>query len=67
MGFDVLVNQMQSIIVNLPSGKRFLLNEIIADPPARLGRTLYEAVASGEIKNVKYIGQENGIAVYEKM
>ena len=47
--------------------QKLLLNEIIADPPARLGRTLYEAVASGEIKNVKYIGQENGIAVYEKM
>lgn len=47
--------------------QKLLLNEIIADPSARLGRTLYEAVASGEIKNVMYIGQENGIAVYEKM
>lgn len=38
MGFDVLVNQMQCIIANLPSGKKFLLNEIIADPPGSFGK-----------------------------
>lgn len=67
MSYNVLVNQMKSIITNLPSGEKFFLSDIVADPPARLGRTLYDAVVSGDIPNVKYIGQENGIALYQKI
>ena len=67
MSYNVLVNQMNSIITNLPSGKKFFLSDIVADPPARLGRTLYDVVESGAIPNVKYIGQENGIALYQKI
>ena len=53
MSYKVLLNQMKSIIANLPSGEKFLLKDIITDPPTRLGRTLYDAVESGEIPNVK--------------
>lgn len=67
MSYKVLLNQMKSIIANLPSGEKFLLKDIITDPPTRLGRTLYDAVESGEIPNVKYIGQESGSAAYEKL
>lgn len=67
MSYKVLLNQMKSIIANLPSGEKFLLSDIITDPPTRLGRTLYDAVESGEIPDVKYIGQENGTALYQKI
>lgn len=66
MSYNVLVNQMKSIITNLPPGEKFFLSDIVADPPARLGRTLYDAVVSGDIPNVKYIGQEKGTALYQK-
>lgn len=52
MSYKALVNQMKSIISSLPEGIEFCLNEIIENPPAQLGRTLYEAVQSGEIPNV---------------
>lgn len=66
-GYTVLKNQMRAIINNLPAGSKFQLNEIIANPPTRLGRTLYEDVQSGSISNVRYIGKENDIGQYEKL
>lgn len=52
MGYEVLINQMRSAIHSLPVGNEFSLNDIIANPPAQLGRTLYEDVQSGAIPNV---------------
>lgn len=52
MGYEVLINQMRSTIHSLPAGKEFSLNDIIANPPAQLGRTLYEDVQSGATPNV---------------
>lgn len=52
MGYEVLINQMRSIIHSLPVGKEFSLNDIIKNPPARLGRTLYEDVKNGVIPDV---------------
>lgn len=58
MSYKVLENQMRSIINNLPDGKEFYLHDIIENPPAQLGRTLYEDVQSGRIQNVKRITKE---------
>lgn len=52
MGYEVQINQMRSIIKSLPSGKEFCLNDILENPPARLGRTLYEDVQSEKIPDV---------------
>ena len=67
MSYKPLENQMRSIINNLPAGKKFCLHDIIQNPPAQLGRTLYEDVKSGRIQNVTCITQESDtIARYEK-
>lgn len=58
-GYTVLENQMRTTINNLPVGTEFQLNDIIANPPAQLGRTLYEDVQSGKIQNVICITQSN--------
>ena len=44
MSYTALENQMRSIISNLPSGEKFFLRDIIPNPSAQLGRTLYEEV-----------------------
>ncbi len=67
MSYQVLENQMRSVINNLPSGKTFFLRDIISNPPARLGRTLFEAVQSGAISNVKYLTNVDGIDQYQKL
>ncbi len=67
MGQEVLKNQMRSIINSLPSGKTFFLRDIISNPPARLGRTLFEEVQSGAISNVKYLTSVDGIEQYQKL
>ena len=67
MGHEVLENQMRSIINSMPLGKTFFLRDIIANPPARLGRTLFEEVQSGAITNVKYLTKVDGIEQYQKM
>lgn len=67
MGFIVLENQMKSIINSLPAGTNFMLRDIINDPPARLGRCLYEGVQSGEIPNVVYNKKVDGVESYTKI
>ncbi|MCM1252319.1 MAG: hypothetical protein NC321_05825 [Clostridium sp.] len=68
MSHKVLENQMRSIINNLPTGTEFQLNEIIDNPPAQLGRTLYEDVQNKKIENVICITQANDtIQKYRKL
>lgn len=66
MSHTVLENQMKSIISSLKSGTEFMLRDILDNPPALLGRRLYEDVASGDIPNVEYVGKEDGIDKYIK-
>lgn len=67
MSYQVLENQMRSVINNLPSGKTFFLRDVISNPPARLGRTLFEEVQSGAIPNVQYLTKVDGIEQYQKI
>ncbi len=67
MGFVALENQMKSVINSLPAGTTFMLRDIISDPPALLGRHLYEGVQSGEIPNVVYNRRIDGVESYTKI
>lgn len=67
MSHKVLENQMRSVINALPSGQTFFLRDIISNPPARLGRTLFDKVQSGTISNVKYLTKIDGIEQYQKL
>lgn len=67
MSYTVLENQMKSVINGLPVGTNFMLRDIINDPPALLGRRLYEGVQSGEIPNVVYNKKVNGVESYTKI
>lgn len=67
MSHKVLENQMRAIINSLPIGTEFHLNDIIANPPALLGRKLYEDVQRQNIQNVICITQANdAIQKYRK-
>lgn len=67
MSYKTLENQMICVINSLPSGKEFCLNEIIENPPAQLGRTLYQYVQSGKISNVVCITPDkSSIQKYRK-
>ena len=67
MRYTALENQMKSIISNLPARKKFMLRDIINDPPALLGRRLYEGVKSGEIPNVEFNEKVDGVETYTKI
>lgn len=67
MSHKALENQMISIIKNLDAGTEFCLRDIINNPPALLGRVLYEGVANNTIPNVTHIGKENGVDKYKKI
>lgn len=67
MSYTVLENQMKNIINGLSAGTNFRLRDIINDPPALLGRRLYEGVQSGEIPNVIYDKKVDGVESYTKI
>lgn len=67
MSYTVLENQMKSTISSLPAGTNFMLRDIINDPPALLGRRLYEGVQNGEIPNVVYNKKIDGVESYTKI
>ena len=67
MSQTTLENQMRSIICSLKPGTEFLLRDIIDNPPALLGRRLYEAVENGSITGVVFIGKFEGYAKYRKL
>ena len=59
---------MIQLIEKLATGMEFTLKDLILDPPAQLGRKLYEGVASGKIPNVKCLGNKvDGIERYIKL
>ena len=62
-----LENHMRKIIDKLQPGTVFILRDIISDPPARLGRQLYEDVQSGKIKDVVLHGKSDGVEQYKKI
>ena len=64
--YEPLVNQMRSIIQNLPSGQEFSLSDILVNPPAQLGRRLFEDVNGGKIPNVQHLGKVNNVERYKK-
>ena len=47
--YEPLINQMRSIIQSMPAGQEFSLSDILVNPPAQLGRRLFEDVNSGKI------------------
>lgn len=50
-----LYKTMESKIQKLPSGREFYLRDIIGNPPALLGRWLFENVENGKIPDVIHI------------
>lgn len=66
MSYTALENQMRSIISNLSAGTEFFLRDIIMNPPAQLGRTLFEEVQSGKIPNVECFEKVDGVEHYRK-
>lgn len=67
MGYEVLEHQMRSFISNMKQGEKFFLRDIISNPPAQLGVTLYKEVQNGTIPNVRYLGKIKDIDQYEKL
>jgi len=68
MSHKALENQMRATINNLPAGTEFSLKDIIENPPAQLGRKLFEDVASQKIANVICItGKEDSVQKYKKL
>lgn len=65
--YEPLINQMRSIIQSMPAGEEFALSDILVNPPAQLGRRLFEDVKSGKIPNVQHLGKVNNAERYKKM
>ena len=62
--YTTLLNKISS----LPKGKEFVLRELIATPPALIGRWFYENVNKRLVKNVEHIGKaEGGVEKYKKI
>lgn len=66
MSYNALVNQMKCIIKSLESGKEFYLSDIISNPPAGLGRILYNGVADSSIPDVTCLGRIGDAEKYRK-
>lgn len=52
-----LYNTLLNKISSLPKNKEFVLRELIATPPALIGRWFYENVNNGLAKNAEHIGK----------
>lgn len=62
--YTILLNKISS----LPKGKEFVLRELIATPPALIGRWFYENVNKRLVKNVEHIGKaEGGVEKYKRI
>ncbi|MSR93371.1 hypothetical protein FYJ34_03575 [Clostridiaceae bacterium 68-1-5] len=62
--YNTLLNKISSFLKD----KEFVLRELIATPPALIGRWFYENVSSGLVKNVEHIGKaEGGIEKYKRI
>ena len=66
--YATLYNTLLNKISTLPKGKEFVLRELIATPPALIGRWFYENVSNGLVKNVEHIGKaEGGAEKYKRI
>ena len=66
--YATLYNTLLNKISSLPKEKEFVLRELIATPPALIGRWFYENVNKGLVKNVEHIGKaEGGIEKYKRI
>lgn len=63
-----LYNNLLEKIGRLPKNSEFVLRDIIATPPALIGRWFYENVKNGRVKNLEHIGKdEGGVEKYRKL
>ena len=63
-----LYNTLLNKICSLLKDKEFVLRELVATPPALIGRWFYENVNNGLVKNVEHIGKaEGGIEKYKRI
>lgn len=63
-----LEKHMVQLIEKFATDTEFTLKDLILDPPAQLGRKLYEGVVGGKIPNVKCLGKKaDGIEWYIKL
>ena len=60
-------NLMKCVIKSLDPGEEFVLSDIIDNPPAYLGKILFEGVENGTIPNVEHIGIVDGVERYRKL
>ena len=66
--YATLYNTLLNKICSLPKDKEFVLRELIATPPALIGRWFYENVNNGLVKNVEHIGKaEGGVEKYKRI
>ena len=66
--YATLYNTLLNKISSLPKDKEFVLRELIATPPALIGRWFYENVKNGLVKNVEHIGKaEGGVEKYKRI
>ena len=66
--YATLYNTLLNKISTLPKGKEFVLRELIATPPALIGRWFYENVSNGLVKNVEHIVKaEGGVEKYKRI
>ena len=66
--YATLYNTLLNKISSLPKDKEFVLRELIATPPALIGRWFYENVNKGLVKNVEHIGKaEGGVEKYKRI
>ena len=66
--YATLYNTLLNKISSLSKGKEFVLRELIATPPALIGRWFYENVNNGLVKNVEHIGKaEGGVEKYKRI
>lgn len=64
----MLIYTLLNKIISLPKDKEFVLRELIATPPALIGRWFYENVNNGLVKNVEHIGKaEGGVEKYKRI
>lgn len=58
MSCTELEEHMIQLIEKFATNTEFTLKDLILNPPAQLGKKLYEGVASGKIPNVKCLGKK---------
>lgn len=67
MSYHDLKEHMEKVIQIMQPGTEFVLSDLVIHPPAGLGRILFEAVQSGDIKDVVCIEQGKGKDKYRKL